>query len=113
MKGKMTDINESTSISFDFELSETPKAMILRLLSSQPKESMVGLFGGEDGYNETKTQGDFDTQNSSLGLTAGGEVINLTWDQPLQAQAGDQVKNLQASGKEVPFVVSITKVVGR
>jgi len=112
MKGKITDINESTSISFDFELSETPKAMILRLLDSQPKESMVGLFGGEDGYNETKTQGDFDTQLSSMGLTAGSELITLVWDQPIQAQAGEQIKNLQANGKEVPFVVSITKVVG-
>jgi hypothetical protein len=112
MKGKLSDINESTSISFDFELSETPKAMILRLLASQPKESMIGLFGGEDGYNETKTQGDFDTQNSSIGLTAGSEVILLVWDQPMQAQVGEQVKTLQANGKEVPFVVSITKVVG-
>jgi len=112
MKGKISDINEATSISFDFELSETPKAMILRLLGSQPKESMVGLFGGEDGYNETKTQGDFDTQNSSIGLTVGSEVIPLVWDQPLQAQVGEQVKSLQANGKEVPFVVSITKVVG-
>jgi len=112
MKGKISDINESTSISFDFELSETPKAMIIRLLGSQPKESMVGLFGGEEGYNEAQQQGDFDTQNSSIGLTAGSEVIPLVWDQPLQIQAGGQVKSLQANGKEVPFVVSITRVVG-
>jgi len=112
MKGKLSDINESTSISFDFELSETPKAMILRLLASQPKESMIGVFGGEDGYNETKTQGDFDTQNSSIGLTAGSEVINLVWDQPLQVQVGEQVKTLHSNGKEVPFVVNVTKVVG-
>jgi hypothetical protein len=112
MKGKISDINESTSISFDFQLSETPKAMILRLLASEQKDSMIGLFGGEDSYNETKTQGDFDTQNSSMGLTAGSEVIPLVWDQPLQAQVGDQVKNLQANGNEIPFVASITKVVG-
>ncbi|MCL2061135.1 MAG: hypothetical protein FWH03_00715 [Firmicutes bacterium] len=112
MRGKLSDINNSTTISFDFELSETPKAMILKLIESQSKEAMIGVFGGEDGYNETKTQGDFDTQNSSIGLTAGGEVITLAWDQPLQAQVGEQVKTLQASGKEVPFVANISKVVG-
>jgi hypothetical protein len=112
MKGKISDINESTSITFDFELSETPKSMIFRLLASLPKDSMVGLFGGEDGYNETKAQGDFDAQNSSIGLTSGSEVISLVWDKPLKAQVGDQVKSLQANGKEVPFVVTITKVVG-
>lgn len=112
MKGKLSNIEETTSVSFDFELSETPKTMILRLLSTASKEALVGIFGGEAGYNETKAEGDFDTQNSSIGLTAGNEVMRLVWDQPLQAQAGEQIKSINASGKEIPFVANITKVVG-
>jgi len=111
MKGKLSNIQNTTSISFDFELSETPKAMILRLLSSEQKEAMIGIFGGEDSYNDIKAEGDFDPK-SSIGCIVSGEVFPLTWESPLQVQIGEQIKALKADGKEVPFVAEIEKTAG-
>jgi molybdopterin/thiamine biosynthesis adenylyltransferase len=103
MKGKISDINASISISFEFGLSETPKSILLRLLYSQPEDSMVG-FLDSDAYNDAKAEGDFDTQSYSIGFVAGNEVTLLDWNLPLRVQLEAQGKSLKADGDEIQFV---------
>ena len=112
MKGKMTDMTNQVSVNFDFEPSETPKEIFLNLLNSQPENTMLAFCNGKPGYDEIKGSGDFDIAQSSIAINAGTEMVPLAWDQPLQAQASEQIKALQAKGKEVPFVATVTKVVG-
>ena len=112
MKGTLSDIYGTSINNFDFELSETPKDLILRLVSSHLKESMIALFSAESDYDETKSQNHFDTNASMFGFAPKDTIpIILSWDQPLQKQISKQAEVLQASGKEIPFIANITRVV--
>lgn len=111
MKGRLTDVNESCAVDFDFELSETPKEMVLRLLNSESKDVMQSLFNGTQAYEEAKTQGSFDTAASSIAVKLGYDMVTLDWEETIQAQIGDKLKTFD-SKESVPFVATMAKVVG-
>ena len=105
MKGIISDIYNQQEIVVDFELSETPRDMIMRLVNSEPKESIVGLFVGESEYEKLKNGGIIDSQNSTLAVfQKGRNGVILVWYKPI----GEQIKNLKADGKEIRFVADRT-----
>ena len=111
MKGKLSDVSESCSVDFEFELSETPEEMISRLLKRESQEVVQSLFNGGDGYLEAKANGSFGLAESSIAVKLGIDLERLDWKDTLQAQIGDKLKTLDPK-ESVHFVATISKAVG-
>ena len=109
MKGKLSDLNDICLVEFDFELSETPEEILLRLLQSEPQEVMQSLFRSAESYKEAKANGSFDKFDSSIGVIWGYDAIFLDWEKTLQAQIGDKLKTL-APEERILFVIAIAKI---
>ena len=106
MKGRISDLNSQHDIVVDFELSETPTDIIMRLVNSESRENVIPFFPGEREYEYIKYgETIIESANSTFAvLQKGGDVADLVWDTPLKAQIDEQI---QANSKEIRFYASI------
>lgn len=97
---------EGGSITTEIELSESPLAVIRRILKD---ENLAKTFTNDEGTRQQLLSGTFDRNASRFAVQLpSGTVQRLEWEEALSSQLPKEVQD----ANEIDFIVTLAGVVG-